>query len=102
MKGLFLVGAPFWLAHNLMVGALFALGTDLVSLASNLAHLMKFLVRRGVSARASTSIASITEPVTILAWSGYLQSEEHTSELQSLMRISYAIFCLKKKKQQTQ
>src|SRR3546814_5473361 len=36
-------------------------------------------------------------------WSGYLQlplhprSEEHTSELQSLMRIPYAVFCLKKK-----
>src|SRR3546814_8588422 len=40
------------------------------------------------------------------AESGYIQpkandarrSEEHTSELQSLMRISYAVFCLKKKK----
>src|SRR3546814_12603804 len=30
-----------------------------------------------------------------------LRSEEHTSELQSLMRISYAVFCLKKKKQKT-
>src|SRR3546814_1770337 len=29
------------------------------------------------------------------------RSEEHTSELQSLMRISYSVFCLKKKKQQT-
>src|SRR3546814_3047642 len=29
----------------------------------------------------------------------WLRSEEHTSELQSLMRISYAVFCLKKKKQ---
>src|SRR3546814_319256 len=29
------------------------------------------------------------------------RSEEHTSELQSLMRISYAVFCLKKKKQRT-
>src|SRR3546814_8628440 len=29
------------------------------------------------------------------------RSEEHTSELQSLMRISYAVFCLKKKKQQS-
>src|SRR3546814_10615896 len=29
----------------------------------------------------------------------YTRSEEHTSELQSLMRISYAVFCLKKKKQ---
>src|SRR3546814_5140798 len=31
-----------------------------------------------------------------------LRSEEHTSELQSLMRISYAVFCLKKKNKQTQ
>src|SRR3546814_3434335 len=29
---------------------------------------------------------------------GDIRSEEHTSELQSLMRISYAVFCLKKKK----
>src|SRR3546814_2302570 len=29
---------------------------------------------------------------------GGIRSEEHTSELQSLMRISYAVFCLKKKK----
>src|SRR3546814_4321683 len=29
-----------------------------------------------------------------------LRSEEHTSELQSLMRISYAVFCLKKKKRE--
>src|SRR3546814_2967615 len=29
------------------------------------------------------------------------RSEEHTSELQSLMRISYAVFCLKKKKRNT-
>src|SRR3546814_5698879 len=29
------------------------------------------------------------------------RSEEHTSELQSLMRISYAVFCLKKKKNHT-
>src|SRR3546814_8943319 len=31
-----------------------------------------------------------------------LRSEEHTSELQSLMRISYAVFCLNKKKQKKQ
>src|SRR3546814_10785030 len=31
----------------------------------------------------------------------HIRSEEHTSELQSLMRISYAVFCLKKKKHQT-
>src|SRR3546814_4666665 len=32
----------------------------------------------------------------------HLRSEEHTSELQSLMRISYAVFCLKKKKMKLQ
>src|SRR3546814_9454544 len=34
-------------------------------------------------------------------FSALQRSEEHTSELQSLMRISYAVFCLKKKKTQT-
>src|SRR3546814_9330089 len=34
-------------------------------------------------------------------FSGVIRSEEHTSELQSLMRISYAVFCLKKNKRYT-
>src|SRR3546814_7886247 len=34
----------------------------------------------------------------VQAGADVLRSEEHTSELQSLMRISYAVFCLKKKK----
>src|SRR3546814_5887496 len=47
------------------------------------------------------------EPICLIAWSPHREprkraaigrSEEHTSELQSLMRISYAVFCLKKKK----
>src|SRR3546814_1827739 len=33
-----------------------------------------------------------------LGWQESLRSEEHTSEIQSLMRTSYAVFCLKKKK----
>src|SRR3546814_9917945 len=33
---------------------------------------------------------------------GAIRSEEHTSELQSLMRISYAVFCLKKKTEKQQ
>src|SRR3546814_1630189 len=36
----------------------------------------------------------------ISVWHLSDRSEEHTSELQSLMRISYAVFCLQKKKQQ--
>src|SRR3546814_5679301 len=35
--------------------------------------------------------------VLLLKGDSILRSEEHTSELQSLMRISYAVFCLKKK-----
>src|SRR3546814_7557707 len=38
-----------------------------------------------------------TEPRPVVKQT-MLRSEEHTSELQSLMRISYAVFCLKKKK----
>src|SRR3546814_9033938 len=43
----------------------------------------------------------IAEPLSLLVHRQQ-RSEEHTSELQSLMRISYAVFCLKKKKKSTQ
>src|SRR3546814_2713321 len=50
-------------------------------------------------------IPSRSEPISTCALtncpgSRMLRSEEHTSELQSLMRISYAVFCLKKKQTQ--
>src|SRR3546814_6767749 len=44
--------------------------------------------QRGYGDSSSISVRSVCA----------LRSEEHTSELQSLMRISYAVFCLKKKK----
>src|SRR3546814_10504189 len=47
------------------------------------------------STRAASACA--TRAAMSTAWPGR-RSEEHTSELQSLMRISYAVFCLKKKK----
>src|SRR3546814_5218573 len=40
----------------------------------------------------------IHQPISFRRSSCRVRSEEHTSELQSLMRISYAVFCLKKKK----
>src|SRR3546814_7888892 len=70
-----------------------------------------------ISARATTTAAmppswrsiricakSVTAPFLLLLLlapdhRGRARSEEHTSELQSLMRISYAVFCLKKKNQ---
>src|SRR3546814_2842139 len=48
----------------------------------------------------TTTPASALPEVTASATA--LRSEEHTSELQSLMRISYAVFCLKKKKKEHQ
>src|SRR3546814_5485904 len=43
----------------------------------------------------------IGRPSTYASIIQTLRSEEHTSELQSLMRISYAVFCLKKKNKNT-
>src|SRR3546814_10001899 len=57
------------------------------------------LFRRGAGAvaRAGTSSGMVRRAGEMGACDGG-RSEEHTSELQSLMRISYAVFCLKKKK----
>src|SRR3546814_3047078 len=45
----------------------------------------------------SFTLLGIFSLATMLAYDVGSRSEEHTSELQSLMRISYAVFCLKKK-----
>src|SRR3546814_2622171 len=50
---------------------------------------------REVNHKVAGLYANLKPPATL--W----RSEEHTSELQSLMRISYAVFCLKKKKNYT-
>src|SRR3546814_7063435 len=65
-------------------------------------------VPRTASARATSSMCSTPNRNFSTAASSSsrhsatpMRSEEHTSELQSLMRISYAVFCLKKKKKTT-
>src|SRR3546814_3600001 len=50
----------------------------------------------GVPSVAETWAATTFQPIS--GKFTQVRSEEHTSELQSLMRISYAVFCLKKKK----
>src|SRR3546814_10792414 len=52
------------------------------------------IVAQGTPAELAANEKSLTGQYL----SGTRRSEEHTSELQSLMRISYAVFCLKKKK----
>src|SRR3546814_10419161 len=56
---------------------------------------MDGLIRRSV--RIVVILIGLLLALNLLGLSS-LRSEEHTSELQSLMRISYAVFCLKKKK----
>src|SRR3546814_5234817 len=48
----------------------------------------------GIAGRHAVAARDAGAPPEIV-----IRSEEHTSELQSIMRISYAVFCLKKKKQ---
>src|SRR3546814_4190792 len=80
-------------------------GTILDATALKFQPWPKELVENAYYLKASTDLKSLQgtvvrnpitagQPVT----QGALRSEEHTSELQSLMRISYAVFCLKKKK----
>src|SRR3546814_8885450 len=57
------------------------------------AHVMGLVSPGGVHSHQD-QIAALAE---LLAEAGIERSEEHTSELQSLMRSSYAVFCLKKK-----
>src|SRR3546814_2145132 len=57
-----------------------------------------------VGSSPAVSVLVLIEAACIGSWlpapavTMFSRSEEHTSELQSLMRISYAVFCLKKKK----
>src|SRR3546814_1087738 len=72
--------------HRLAVGKLAALGSGLgVDLVHLLAVHLLADQQRGVPRFGDLDLLQ------------HLRSEEHTSELQSLMRISYAVFCLKKK-----
>src|SRR3546814_3178645 len=60
---------------------------------------LDLMVQRTYATMTNDSLIS----VPLFVFMGYLveRSEEHTSELQSLMRISYAVFCLKQQKQRT-
>src|SRR3546814_4306865 len=63
-------------------------------------HVVHQLAREGAQVRHVTGVLGRddeAEMVSVLFAARGERSEEHTSELQSLMRISYAVFCLKKK-----
>src|SRR3546814_6482321 len=58
------------------------------------------MLRTGIAARATGFLGGTVG--RLLGAEPRERSEEHTSELQSLMRISYAVFCLKKKNKTTE
>src|SRR3546814_10104466 len=59
------------------------------------------LSRQPVAGMAAAMGSGRRPALSCVAMNASPRSEEHTSELQSLMRSSYAVFCLKKKKQET-
>src|SRR3546814_6804426 len=74
----FRVLAPFWIFENLVIEG--TCETD---------H------------RCEHAFHIVGDAAGTVIQNNWVRSEEHTSELQSLMRISYAVFCLKKKKKIT-
>src|SRR3546814_6586503 len=79
-------------------------GVDYVTMPAWKIFLIQFLNIAGLGPIFGAVAGAMWGPVAFL-WialgsvlAGGVRSEEHTSELQSLMRISYAVFCLKKKK----
>src|SRR3546814_3425993 len=75
-------------------------GSDCRSRHRPAAHRAPRAVPEGTTWISNQTLADMTLH-SFLTFARDLRSEEHTSELQSLMRISYAVFCLKKKKKHT-
>src|SRR3546814_7431837 len=70
------------------------------SLKVRLPHLLDWLQIANIDVLALQEIKTIDDGFPRAELEAAGRSEEHTSELQSLMRISYAVFCLKKKQQE--
>src|SRR3546814_4934741 len=76
-----------------------AIEMDLVGVGSRSAHdLARDREMAALECEWLAAQSQLDDPPTLLEAGARLRSEEHTSELQSLMRSSYAGFCLKKKK----
>src|SRR3546814_9456061 len=80
----------FWHGHNCHLFRLPATRTDFWA--------AKIDRNRQVDQRSEEALRTLSIRTGIVWECSLKRSEEHTSELQSLMRISYAVFCLKKKK----
>src|SRR3546814_6299344 len=81
-------------AIDLLIDANAAFGTGRHETTRGCLLALQDIARRRPARRPVTPVLDMGCGSGVLA----MRSEEHTSELQSLMRISYAVFCLKKKK----
>src|SRR3546814_6995540 len=79
-------GRAVWLVFNVLIALMLMQGG------------IQNVVERVLALYSNFAVAWFGAVIADLMVNKPLRSEEHTSELQSLMRISYAVFCLKKKK----
>src|SRR3546814_4446559 len=91
--------APFLFERALMINGTskaYAMTGWRIGYAVGPAQLIEVIVK--MIGQSTTCASSVGQAAALVALtSDQTRSEEHTSELQSLMRISYAVFCLKKK-----
>src|SRR3546814_9098171 len=99
----------FW--HSLFVGAWLTTKMAVVSLLLGFLLGVALAIARteggAVPRKLAAAFVDLTRNTPLIVQTfwlffGLARSEEHTSEIQSLMRISYAVFCLKKKKKHDQ
>src|SRR3546814_1162814 len=84
-----LIFSSRWLQLPLYLGLIVAQGVYVVLFVKELWH----LIHGAFALREQEVMLIVLGLIDVVM----IRSEEHTSELQSLMRISYAVFCLKKK-----
>src|SRR3546814_3607857 len=83
-------------------GRVRVLGLDPVRSRRELLPRIGVMLQSGGAWSGVRAVEMLTHIATLHANPLPVRSEEHTSELQSLMRISYAVFCVKKKKSNNQ
>src|SRR3546814_8620865 len=102
-SGLLVLPIPIYGTHWILLLAYVAIHLPFAVriCSSGLAQLHPELEEAGLVAGAGRTTVMRRIVLLLVLPSILARSEEHTSELQSLMRISYAVFCLQKQKQKT-
>src|SRR3546814_1775055 len=92
---------PIWLLAYGLLSLILGVAAFLWPFSATIAATLiigAFFIAAGIVSIGAGIFGGIREGRGYAIAFGAVRSEEHTSELQSLMRISYAVFCLKKKK----